>query len=106
MDICEDDRNGKRFESDDDIVGKLFPNLPRLFQGEQTCRHESRKGIFILKHKQFILNLNNYLKDDLPNALNYIRVSLASIEKRHLKQIADQINGFLNDQDSPFFNGI
>ena len=48
-------------------------------------------------------NLNNYLKDDLPNALNYIRVPLASIKKRHLRQIADHINDFLNDQSSQFF---
>ena len=31
VDICEDDKNVKRFESDDSIVGKLFPTLPRLF---------------------------------------------------------------------------
>ena len=30
------------------------------------------------------------------------RVLLASIKKRHLKQIADQINDFLNDQNSQF----
>ena len=47
--------------------------------------------------------MNNYLKDDLANALNYIRVSLASIKKIHLKQIADHINDFVNDQKSQFF---
>ena len=79
-----------------------FHRLPRLFQRDQTYRHVSRKGIKILNYKQFITNLNNYLKDDLPDALNYIRVSLASI-KNHLKQIADHINDFLNDQSSQFF---
>ena len=29
-------------------------------------------------------------------------MSLVSIEKRHLKQIADHINDFLNDQNSQF----
>ena len=86
VDICEDDKNVKRFKSDDGIVGKLFPSLPRLFQRDQTWRHVNRKGTSIINYKQFIINLNNYLKDDLPNALNYIRVSLASIKKRHLKQ--------------------
>ena len=66
----------------------------------QKCQKKKYK---YFKHKQFITNLNNYLKDDLPNALNYIRVSLASIKKRHLKQIADHINDFLNDQNSQFF---
>ena len=93
----------KRFKSDDGIVGKLFPSLPRLFQRDQTWRHVNRKGISILNYKQSIINLNNYMKDDLPNALNYIRVMLASIKKRHSKQIADHINDFLNDQNSQFF---
>ena len=34
-----------------------------------------------LRYKQFMIIPNDYLKDVLPNALNYIRVSLASIEK-------------------------
>ena len=79
VDICEDDKNVKRFKIDDGIVGKLFPSLTRLFQRDQKFRHVHRKGINILNFKQFIANLNDYLKDDLPNALNYIRVSLASI---------------------------
>ena len=95
MDIFEDCKNVKRFKSDDGIV-MMDPSLPRLFQRDQACRHVNRKGINILNYKQFITNLNNYLNDDLPNALSYIRVSLASIKKRHLKQIADHINGFLN----------
>ena len=92
VDICDDDKNVKRFKSDGGIVGKLFPSLRRLFERDQICRHVNGKGINILNYKQFITNLNNYLKDDLPNELNYIKVSLASIKKRHLKQIADHIN--------------
>ena len=48
VDICEDDKNVKRFKSDDGIVGKLFPSLPRLFQRDQICRHDNRKGTSIL----------------------------------------------------------
>ena len=33
VDICEDDKNVKRFKRDDDIVGKLFPFVHRLFKG-------------------------------------------------------------------------
>ena len=103
VDIYEDDKNVKRFQSDDGMVGRFFPRLPRLFQRYQTYRHVNRKEINILNYKEFITNLNNYLKDDLPNALKQIRLSLASIKKRHLKQIADHINDFLNDQSSQFF---
>ena len=86
------------------VLRKLCPNLPRLFQRNQTWSQVNRKETSIINYKQFIINLNNYLRDDLPEALNYIRVSLASIMKeRHLKQIADHINDFLNDQNSHFF---
>ena len=49
LDIYEDDQNVKRFKSDDGIIGKLFLSLPRLrlFQRDQTCRHDNMKGISI-----------------------------------------------------------
>ena len=95
-----DDKNMKKFKSDDGIVGQLFPSLPRLFQRDQTWGQVNTKGTSVLNYKQFIINLNNFMKDDLPNVLNYIRVSLASVKKGHLKQIADHINDFFNDQKS------
>ena len=88
----DNDENVKKFNSDDDFVGKLFL---RLLHRDQTCGHSNRKGIYILNYKRFIINLNNYLNDDLPNALNCIRVSLASSDKILLKQIADHINDSL-----------
>ena len=33
------------------------------------------KGISDLNYKQFTININNYLKDNLPNAANYIAAS-------------------------------
>ena len=48
MNICEDDKNVKRFKRDYGIVGKLFPSLPRLFQRDQTCRRDNKKGISML----------------------------------------------------------
>ena len=77
VNICEDDEKVKRFKSYGGIVGKLFLSLPRLFPRDQTCRHDSRKGISILNFKQLTLCLNSYVKDDLPNALNCIELSLA-----------------------------
>ena len=75
-----------------------------LIQLEQTCRHDNRKEISILNYQEFLINLNNYLKDYLLDALNCIRVSLASIKERYLKQIDDHINDFLNDQNSQFLH--
>ena len=57
-----------------------FLAFPDYFTG---IKHVNRKEISILNYEQFIINLNNYLKDDLPNELNYMRVSLASVKKRH-----------------------
>ena len=65
--IWKDDKSVKGFKSDDDIVEKLFSSLPSLFQRNQTCRHDNRQGISASNYKQFIIYLNNYLKDDLPN---------------------------------------
>ena len=73
--ICEDHKNVKRFENNNGVVGKLFSNLQR----DLTCRHDNRKEISILIYLQFIKNLNNYQENNLPNALNYIRVLLATI---------------------------
>ena len=89
VNICEDDKKVKRFKSYGSVVGKLFLSLPRLFQRDQTCRHDSRKGICILNPKQLILYLKIYLKDDLPNALNCIGLSLAF-------EATIEINFFLN----------
>ena len=75
LDICEDDKDLKRIKSDNSAVWKLFPCLPRLFQRDQICIHSNTKGISILNHKQFIINLYNYLKDHLPNVLNYRRAT-------------------------------
>ena len=72
----------KRFKSDDGIVEKLFPFLSKLFQRDQTWIHNNNKGISFLNYKQFIISLSNYMQDDLPNALNYIRASQASIKKK------------------------
>ena len=85
VDIGEEDKTVKWFKIDDGIVQKLFPSLPRLFPRHQKRRHVNRKGINISNYKQFITNLNNYLKDDLPNALHYRKISLASIKKKTFK---------------------
>ena len=47
VDICEDNKNMKRFKSDYGIVETLFTSLPKLFQRDQTWRHANRKRISI-----------------------------------------------------------
>ena len=85
VDICEDDKNVKRFKSDDGIVGKLFPSLPRLFQRDQTCRHVNMKGTNILDYKQFITNLNNYLKENLPKCTQLHKNVVSLYSKKTFK---------------------
>lgn len=63
--ICGDYKNAKRFKSDDDIIGKLFPSLPKLFQQDQTCRRGSMKGLPFLNYKQIKICPNV-----LPNVFN------------------------------------
>ena len=50
MDTCEDDKNVKRSKSDDGIIGKLFHNLPRIFERDQTYR-EFIKSYLCLSYK-------------------------------------------------------
>ena len=60
------------------LWGSYFLTYLDYFKG---TKHDNRKRISFLNYTQFTIDLNNYLKDDLPNALNYIRVLLASIRK-------------------------
>ena len=75
----------------------------KLCNASHVCMYGNRKGVSSISNKRLIINLNNYLKTDLANALNYMGVSLGSIKKKHLKQIADHKNDFHNDQNSQDF---
>ena len=76
--ILGDLKNVKRFKNDMILWGSYFLTYLDYFKG---TKHDNRKRISFLNYTQFTIDLNNYLKDDLPNALNYIRVLLASIRK-------------------------
>ena len=84
------------------LWGSYFLAYIDYFKGTKHVDMTARKE-YLFQIINTIINLNNYLKDDLPNALSYIRVSLDSIKKKDLKQIADHVNDFLNDQNSQFF---
>ena len=80
VDICEDDKNVDRFKSDDGIVGMLFTSLPRLLKRSKHVDMSAGKWFLFSINKQFVVNLNKYLKDNLPNAINYKRMFLTSIK--------------------------
>ena len=80
--------SGKECE---DLIWKTFPGLPLVMQRDNNARHQSRKGHISLNHKLFISQFEYWLKRDLPNASNHIRVTLSSIKKAHFKNIPDNI---------------
>ena len=47
MSVYEDAKNVKRFKCDNDSVWKLFSNLCKLIQRDQTWRHKNRREISI-----------------------------------------------------------
>ena len=86
----------------EDMVGKLFPKLPRSFNRNPENRHFNRTGRVNLNYKLFVQQLQHWTMNDLPNASNNIRVALYSMKKKHLKLLADYINDFSNNNSSDF----
>ena len=86
----------------EDMVGKLFPKLPRNFNRNSQQRHRNRKHNNNVNYDIFIKQLEYWVNNDLANASNNIRVALYSIKKKHLKLIANYINDYLNTKDSNF----
>ena len=76
-------------------VGSLFPPLPRLHQ--RVSRGKFHKRVSILLPDKFISNLNDYLINDLPATMNFIRVSLSSMKKTNLKDVYGKISTLLSE---------
>ena len=87
VDIYNENNQCTRFDNDDDLVGRLFPSLPRQFQRDQTYRHANRDGQPQFSYETFIRNLHQHILTDLRNASNYIRIALSSTNKKHSKHI-------------------
>ena len=85
------------------LLGSYFFPYLNYFKGTKHGNVSTGKE-YLFFYKQFKINLNNYLKEDLPNALNYIRAALGSIKKRHSRETAGNINDFVDDRNSEFFN--
>ena len=102
VDMYNDDNQAFRLNNDDDLVGKVFPSLPRQYQRDPRYRHNNRNGLQNINYETFVREIHQHVTTDLPNASNYIRISLSSVNKKHSKRIADYINDFLNNNSSEF----
>ena len=60
-------------------------------QKDDDPRHQNRTGQISFNHKNFLSQFEHWLKHDLPNVSNHIKVTLSSIKKVHLKKLVDHI---------------
>ena len=83
-------------------IGSKFPKLKRSFQ--RISRGFNRKGKSRLNHLEFLSKLDNILKENLKESLNFIRMSLYSMKKVELKHLGDHLNELLANKpyDFPF----
>ena len=97
------DRLGDEFKDDNCHmqVGNKFPALSRAFTrlGRGASRFGHATGITGVR---FVTELKRVLDVDLPNAVNFIRISLSSMKKSHLKYIHNIISDEINDSPSDF----
>ena len=94
------DGGGDEFKSDNHQVqvGRRFPPLERKF--DRVARGKSRYSINNQCSTASILNeIKVKLNNDLPNAMNFIRTSLASLKKSLLKEIHTNISDNINTDD-------
>ena len=96
------DRIGDEFKNEDThvAVGKRFPRLIRSHP--RVARGSLRKGKNQLTYLKFLEQLKHLLKNRLPEALNFIRISVTSFKKKDLKKLADAVNDILSDSDNQF----
>lgn len=58
------------------------------------------KGQSNVNDKLFINQFEHWVKHDLPNALDHIRVALSSIKNMYLKKVADHIQDFISQHNN------
>ncbi len=85
----------------DKIVGKLFPALPRA-RARSVRQFHNRNRQRPVNYGIFLQQLGLWCRNDLKNAAFLIRTSLVSMNKRHLKQIADYISDNLANHTNEF----
>ena len=87
-------------DQNNDRIGSKFYPLKRVFS--RVGRGINRKGKNLVEPDSFLQQLNSYLHNNIREALNYVRLSLITMRKSHLKQVRDKINDFLADQPLDF----
>ena len=81
-------------------IATRFPALRRT--RPRIARGTARKGHNILTPTKFLRDLDNLFSKSLHDALNYIRVSVSTMKKTHLKQLYDNVLDILTDQPNDF----
>jgi hypothetical protein len=82
---------GKNLETGDTVVGKLFPKLStRSSRSERhTRRYNQSRTNFVLQ--DFTKLIDDQLSSNLKEAPYFLRTRLSSLNKKHLKQLADYL---------------
>ena len=96
------DRIGDEYKKVDAhfAVGKRFLTLKRNYP--RLSRGKNRTGINKLSCDNFLLQLDRILMSDIKEALNFIRKSLSSLNKKELKKLGEIISDKLNNVDNDF----
>ena len=92
------DRIGDEFKIEKNVklIASQFPKLDRQFIRETKG---NRKGNNHTSSESFMEMLINLLHHNIPDAMNYIRSTLASIRKRTLKEIAELLNDIVAEDE-------
>ena len=83
------------------LIGSLFPPLKRY--SPDHVRGHNRKGLNKFNADNFLLFLKYQLDNNLPNAMNNLRISLSSMKKSTLKILFDRLNDHIASQSEHFF---
>ena len=75
--------------SDNSFIATKFPSLNRNYSRIRGIKHVKSN---VLSGKEFLHKLNRYLLYHIPNTMNFIRTSVASLNKKSLKDIANVMN--------------
>ena len=93
------DRIGDEYKKEDShfAVGRRFTALKR--KHPRISRGKNRSGASKLTCERFLTKLDELLKSNIKEVLNFIRKSLASMKKSQLKTLGKKVSEFLVDVD-------
>ena len=83
-----------------DLIGTKFLSLIRTYK--RISRGKNRKGKNPLTPDSFLHRMNNILKNDIQDALNFIRMSLSTMKKSILKKLGSRITDLLSHKPPNF----